>query len=56
LNNLRNDSEYTEVLDLAILIRELSSRGDEERTLCKRILESILEYSDSKADTSYLSY
>jgi Nif-specific regulatory protein len=56
LNNLRNDSEYTEVLDLAVLVRELSSRGDEERTLCKRILESILEYSDNKADTSYLSY
>lgn len=56
LNNLRNTSEHKEVLDLAVMVRELSGRGDEERRMCQRILESILEYSDSKSDTSYLSF
>jgi signal transduction protein with GAF and PtsI domain len=56
LENLRNSSEHKETLDLAVLVRELSSRGEEERRMCQRILESILEYSDSKAETSYLSF
>lgn len=56
LNDLRNSSEHKETLELAITVRELSSRGEEERKMCQRILESILEYSDSKADTSYLTF
>lgn len=56
LNNLRNTSEHRELLDLAVMVRELSGRGEDERRMCQRILESILEYSDSKADTGYLSY
>ncbi len=56
LENLRDSSEHKEMLDLAVLVREISSRGEEERRMCVRILESILEYADSKAETSYLNF
>lgn len=56
LENLRTSSEHKEMLDLAILVRELSSRGEEERRMCVKIMESILEYADNKSETSYLNY
>lgn len=55
LLNLRSSSEHREMMDLAILIREIASRGEGERALCREVLESILRYSKGSADTSYLS-
>jgi len=54
--SLRDASESRERLDLAVLLREVAGRGDAERKLCRELLESILRYSDSKGETSYLSY
>lgn len=56
LEDLRDSSEHREMMDLAVLLREVSARGDGERQLCREFLESILRYSDSKSETSYLSY
>lgn len=56
LDELRSTSEHKEILDLAILVRELASRGEEERKMCRKVLESILEFADGKANTNYLSY
>lgn len=56
LGNLRDSAEHREMMDLAVLIRELASRGDAERRLCRDMIESILKYSDSNSDTSFLSY
>ena len=56
LDELRKTSEHKEILELAVLVRELSSRGEEERRMCRQIIESILEFSDSKADTGFLSF
>jgi signal transduction protein with GAF and PtsI domain len=55
LHNLRDAASHKEMLDLAILLRELSSRGDAERQMCRELLESILHYSDTKNETSFLS-
>jgi len=44
------------MLDLAVLMREVASRGDGERQLCRELLQSILRFSDSKNETSYLSF
>jgi signal transduction protein with GAF and PtsI domain len=56
LENLRDSTEHREMMDLAVLVRELASRGDAERRLCREVIESILKFSDSSSDTSFLSY
>lgn len=56
LRDIRDRSEHTELLELAAMLRDIAGRGDAERAMCREILESILRYSDSKAETSYLSY
>jgi hypothetical protein len=43
------------MIDLAVLLREISSRGEVERKMCREILEAILGYSNSKEDTSYFA-
>ena len=55
LTNVRSSAEHREMLDLAILIREIASRGDAERALCREILESVLRFSEGNRDTSYLN-
>lgn len=56
LTNLRESSEHREMLDLAILVREISNRGEAERQMCREVLEAVLRYSDNHSDTSYLSF
>src|SRR5687767_8502805 len=56
LSNLRDSPEHREMMDLAVMLREIAGRGDAERELCRDVLEAILKYSDAKAETSYLSY
>lgn len=55
LQGLRDSPEHREMMDLAILIREIASRGEAERVICKDLLESIVRYSDSKGETSFLT-
>jgi signal transduction protein with GAF and PtsI domain len=56
LQNLRSAAEHKEMLDLAILIRELAARGEAEREMCREVLEAIVRFSDSKSETSFLSF
>ncbi len=56
LKNLRDSDEYRDMIELAILVREISRRGDAERQICTRILESLLEYSNKQNETSFLSF
>jgi len=56
LRELRSATEHKEMLDLAILIREIASRGEAEREMCREVLEAIVKFSDSKSETSFLSY
>ncbi|MBK7709057.1 MAG: GAF domain-containing protein [Acidobacteria bacterium] len=56
LAGTRETREHREMLDLAVLIGEVASRGDGERVMCREILEAVLKFSDQKADTSFLSY
>jgi len=55
LGDLRSSPEHREMMDLAVLIREITGRGEAERKLCREVLESILKYSESRGDTSFLS-
>jgi hypothetical protein len=56
LRSLRDSAEHREMMDLAVLLREIAVRGDGERQLCRELLESILRFSDTKAETSFLSF
>jgi signal transduction protein with GAF and PtsI domain len=55
LADLRSSSQHREMMDLAVLIREIASRGEAERLLCKEILESVLHFADGRTDTSFLN-
>lgn len=56
LKNVRSTAEHREMLDLAILIREIAARGEAERRLCREVLEAIVRFSDNKMETSFLSF
>lgn len=53
---IRDSAESRERLDLAVLVRELSARGDAERKLARELLESLIRFSNDKNETSYLKY
>lgn len=56
LTSVRAAPEHVEMLDLAVLIREVAARGDAERQMCREIIGAILKYSDSGSETSFLSF
>lgn len=56
LKDLRSAAEHKEMLDLAILVREIASRGEAEREMCREVLEAIVKFSDTRLETSFLSY
>lgn len=55
LADLRSSGEHREMMDLAVLIREIASRGEAERKLCREVLESVLRFSEGRSDTSFLN-
>src|SRR5688572_20270158 len=42
LANVRDSAEHREMMDLAILIRDVANRGEAERNLAREILESVI--------------
>lgn len=56
LNGLRDSAEHREMMDLAVLMREIASRGEAERKMCREILEAVLKFAGDKNEASYLSY
>jgi signal transduction protein with GAF and PtsI domain len=56
VSNLRETTEHKEMIELALVVRELAGRGDAQRRMCREILESVLRYSEDEAETSFLSF
>lgn len=56
IRNLRETNQHKEMIDLALIVRELAERGAAERQMCKGILELVLQYSDTKTEASFLSF
>lgn len=56
LSGIRESTEHRDMMDLAVLVRQVASRGESERKLVKEILESMMRYSDERSDASFLSY
>jgi signal transduction protein with GAF and PtsI domain len=54
LQDVRTSPEHREMVDLAVLIRELASRGEAERALAREVLESVLRFSERDDHSSFL--
>ncbi|MGH9946136.1 MAG: GAF domain-containing protein [Pyrinomonadaceae bacterium] len=47
LEGVRTSAAHREMMDLALLVREVASSGDATRVLAKEILESVIRFSES---------
>ncbi|MGI8469668.1 MAG: GAF domain-containing protein [Pyrinomonadaceae bacterium] len=56
LKDIRGNNDYREMIDLAILVREIAGRGAAERALCREILEAAARYSKDNSETSFLNF
>ena len=56
LEGVRSSAEHREMLELAVLIREVANRGESERALCREVLEAVLKYSRTKDETNFLGF
>lgn len=56
LSGVRDTAEHKEMMELALLLRELASRGDAERAMCRELLDAVLRFSDTRSETSFLGY
>lgn len=57
LNNLRTAPEHREMIELALLVREIASRGETERKFCREILETFARYAEkSDSSESFLNF
>lgn len=53
---LRSSADHQDMIEIAVLLREIASRGPAERKLCREILEAISRYGESAMETEFLSY
>lgn len=56
LSGVRDSAEHKEMMELALLLRELASRGDAERAMCRELLDAVLRFSDTRSETTFLGY
>lgn len=54
LAEFRGGPEHREMMDLAVMVREIAVRGEDERRLCRDMLEALIRYTDQSAGTSFL--
>ncbi len=52
----RDSVEHREMIDLAVILREIASRGEAERKLCREVLEAVMSYTKIKDEGSFLSF
>lgn len=53
LAGVRETDEHRQMMDLALLVREVALGGEAERNLCREVLESFLRYSESDISSKY---
>jgi signal transduction protein with GAF and PtsI domain len=55
LHEVRTSPEHKEMMDLALLIRDVTYRSEAQRALARDILEAVVRFSHSDDNTSYLA-
>lgn len=53
---LRTGSEHRDMIDIAVLLREVANRGEAERKLFREILEAFVRHADAQSETEFLYY
>ena len=57
LEEIRTAPEHKDLMALAISLRDIASRGDAERALCREILDTLARYTERSAvTTTYLGF
>ncbi len=56
LNNVRETAEHKEMIELALMVREIASRGEAERKMSIKILDAVLQFSNNNAEMSFLNF
>ena len=56
LAGFRGGTEHREMLDLAVMVREIAGRGEAERRLCRDVLDALVRYTNQTNEASFLSY
>jgi signal transduction protein with GAF and PtsI domain len=57
LSTVRTAPEHKDLMALAISLREIASRGDAERQLCREVLDSLARYTERGAlSTTYMGF
>lgn len=54
LAEFRGGAEHREMMDLAVMVREVAGRGEAERKMCRELLEAVMRYTDSQTEGSFL--
>ncbi|MDI1242369.1 MAG: GAF domain-containing protein, partial [bacterium] len=54
LAEFRGGAEHREMMDLAVMVREIAGRGESERQMCRAMLEAVMRYTDSQTEGSFL--
>lgn len=54
LAEFRGGAAHREMMDLAVMLREISGRGEAERQMCREMLEAVMRYTDSQTEGSFL--
>jgi len=54
LAEFRSGAEHREMMDLAVMVREIAGRGEAERQMCRDMLEAVMRYTDSQTEGSFL--
>jgi len=54
LSEFRGGAEHREMMDLAVMVREIAGRGEAERQMCREMLEAVMRYTDQRNEGSFL--
>jgi signal transduction protein with GAF and PtsI domain len=54
LDGFRGGVEHRDMMDLAVMLREIAGRGEAERRLCREILAAVLRFTQQDTGTSFL--
>jgi hypothetical protein len=55
LSEVRETAEHREMIDLALLIRDVAQRGESQRLLAREILESVIRFSEAGQSDTFLA-
>jgi len=58
LKSVRSAPEHRDLMQMAVSLRDIASRGDAERELCREVLEALARFTEKRSSlsTSYLGF